>query len=88
VAVVKRCRASRSCGAARSWAMRSTAGRQVEVTTVGTAKTARSTRAGWIEASKATVTPSRRIHPQVEKSDMYMWSSTNTWLRRTESRSR
>ena len=38
--------------------------------------------------SSATVTPSRRIQPQVENSDMYMWSSTNTWLRSTESRSR
>ena len=34
--------------------------------------------AGWIDIRSATVTPSRRIHPQVEKSDMYMWSTTNT----------
>ena len=34
------------------------------------------------------VTPSRRIHPRVENSDMYMWSSTNTWLRSMERRSR
>ena len=35
-----------------------------------------------------SATPSRRIQPQVENSDMYMWSSTNTWLRSTDSRSR
>ncbi len=34
------------------------------------------------------VTPSRRIHAHVVKSDMYMWSSMNTWLRSTDSRSR
>ena len=28
--------------------------------------------AGWIDASSATVTPSRRIHPIVENTDMYM----------------
>ncbi len=39
-------------------------------------------------SSSAIATPRRRIQPQVEKSDMYMWSSTNTWLRSTESRSR
>ena len=53
-------------------AARSTAGRHVDVSTVGSAKTASSTSAGWIDASSATVTPRRRIHPQVEKSDMYM----------------
>ncbi len=35
-----------------------------------------------------TVTASRRIHPHGENSDMYMWSSTNTWSRNTDSRSR
>jgi hypothetical protein len=42
------------------------------VSTVGSAKTASSTSAGWIEASSATVTASRRIQPHVEKTDMYM----------------
>src|SRR5947207_9750257 len=37
--------------------------------------------------SSATVTPSRRIQPQVENTDMYMWSSTNTWSRSTARRS-
>ena len=32
--------------------------------------------------------PRRRMKPQVENTDMYMWSSTNDWSRRTESRSR
>ena len=72
VARVKRWRASRLAGAPRSWALRSTAGRHVEVSTVGSANTASSTSAGWIETSRATVTPSRRIHPQVENTDMYM----------------
>jgi hypothetical protein len=69
---VKRWRASRFAGAARSWAARSTTGRHVEVSTVGTAKTARSISAGWIDARSPTVTARRRIHPHVEKSDMYM----------------
>src|SRR6266478_521997 len=34
------------------------------------------------------VTPSRRTHPSVENTDMYMWSSTNTWLRSMDNRSR
>src|ERR1700733_12202383 len=34
------------------------------------------------------VTPKRRIQPRVENSDMYMWSSTNTWLRSMDKRSR
>ena len=29
------------------------------------------------------MTPSRRIQPAVENTDMYMWSSVNTWLRST-----
>jgi hypothetical protein len=44
----------------------------VEVSTVGIAKTASSRSAGWIDASNPTVTTSRRIHPHVENSDMYM----------------
>ncbi len=74
--------------ARRSSAARSIAGRQVEVKTVGSANTASSTSAGWIDISSPIATPRRRIQPQVEKTDMYMWSSTNTWLRSTESRSR
>ena len=78
VAVVNRCRARRLNGAARSCAARSTAGRHVDVSTVGSANAASSTSAGWMDIKSATVTPRRRIQPQVEKSDMYMWSSTNT----------
>ena len=36
---------------------------------------------GGSTSSSAIVTPRRRIHPHVENTDMYMWSSTNTWLR-------
>ena len=72
VAVVKRCRASRFACALRSIAARSTAGRHVDVTTVGIAKTASSTRAAWTDASSAMVMPRRRIQPHVENSDMYM----------------
>jgi hypothetical protein len=88
VAVVNRCIASRSDDARRSSAARSTAGRQAEVNTVGSANTASSTSAGWIDISSAMATPSRSRKPQVENSDMYMWSSTKIWLRSTESRSR
>jgi len=52
--------------------IRSTAGRQVEVITVGIAKAASSASAGWIDISRATVTARRRIHPHVENTDMYM----------------
>jgi hypothetical protein len=88
VAVVKRCVARRSDEARRSSAARSTAGRQVEVASVGSAKTASSASTGWIETRSPIATTSRSSHPSVEKTDMYMWSSTKTWLRRTESRSR
>ena len=74
--------------APRSSAARSTPGRQVEVSTVGRAKTASNANAGWIDTNKAIVTPSRKIQPPVLNSDMYMWSSTNTWSRNTASRSR
>ena len=56
--------------------------------TVGIANTVSRASAGWMDINSATVTPSRRIHPPVENSDMYMWSSMNTWLRSTASRSR
>ena len=49
---------------------------------------ASSASAGWIDTSSARVTPRRSTQPQVVKSDMYMWSSTNTWLRSTARRSR
>ena len=88
VARSKRCRASRLAAAPRSSAARSTPGRQVDVNTVGSANTARSASAGWIDTSNARVTPSRKIQPQVVNSDMYMWSSTKTWLRSTARRSR
>jgi hypothetical protein len=72
VAIVNRWRASRENGAPRSCAARSTPGRHVDVSTVGSAKSVSSANAGWIDASSATVTPSRRIHPAVENTDMYM----------------
>ena len=72
VAVRKRCLASRLCDAPSSSAARSTPGRHVDVRTVGTANKPSSTSAGWIDISKAMVTPSRRIQPAVENSDMYM----------------
>jgi hypothetical protein len=78
VAVRNRWRARRFAAAPRSSALRSTPGRHADVATVGSAKAASSARAGWIHTSSPTVTPRRRIHPHVEKSDMYMWSSTNT----------
>ena len=88
VAVVNRWGASRREAAPCSSAARSTAGRQADVTTVGRANRASSSSAGWIDVSRATVTPRRRIQPAVEKTDMYMWSSTKTWSRSTDSRSR
>ena len=88
VAVTNRWRASRFAGALRSSAARSTPGRHVDVSTVGSANTASSASAGWIDIKSATVTPSRRIQPHVENSDMYMWSSTNTWSRSMASRFR
>src|SRR5687767_12157838 len=71
VARVNRCRASRLCGAPRSYARRSTPGRHDEVSTVGNANNASAIKAGWIDAKSTIVTPKRRIHPQVENSDMY-----------------
>ncbi len=88
VAVTNRCRARRAEGATRSWTARSTPGRHAEATTVGAAKAASRISTGSIEASRTTVTPRRRIQPQVENSDMYMWSRTKTWSRSTASRSR
>ena len=64
------------------------AGRQAELSTVGTANTTSSISSGWMLASSAMVTTTRTIQPIVSSSDMYMWSSTNTWLRSTASRSR
>ena len=72
VAVVNRWRARRLVCAARSCAARSTAGRHVEVSAVGSANTARSASAMWIDARSATVTARRRIHPHVENTAMYM----------------
>jgi len=72
VASVNRCRLSRDDCAPSSCAARSTPGRHVEVTTVGSAKSVSSANAGWIDASSVTVTPRRRIHPAVENTDMYM----------------
>ena len=87
VAVANRCRASRFAGAPRSCggALHARPPRRRSAPSAA-ANTASSASAGWIEISSATVTPSRRIHPHVENSDMYMWSSTNTWLRSIASR--
>ena len=89
VAVVNRWRASRAVGcAAPPRRARSTAGRHVDVTTVGRANTASSSSAGWTDASSTTVTPAAGASPAVENTDMYMWSSTKTWSRSTDRRSR
>jgi hypothetical protein len=88
VAVMNRCLASRSSGATRSSTLRSTPGRHDETTTVGTAKNTSSTSTGLIDASSTNVTPNRRIQPAMVNTDRYMWSSTKTWLRRIERRSR
>jgi hypothetical protein len=72
VAVVNRWRASRCDEAWLSHAFRSTSGRHVDVHTVGSANTARRISAGWIETRRAAVIPSRRIHPQVVNSDIYI----------------
>ena len=88
VARSNRCRASRLDDAPRSSAARSTPGRQVDVNTVGSANTASSPNTGLIDMSSTTVTASRSAQPHVVNNDMYMWSSTNTWVRSTERRSR
>jgi hypothetical protein len=87
VAVMNRCRASRRAGAQRSSTLRSTAGRQPAVSTVGNANRASNASAGCTDINSAIVTPSRRTQPHVENTDMYMWSSTNTWSRSTANRS-
>jgi hypothetical protein len=70
VAVWYRWRARRLAGAPRSWAARSTAGRQAEVPMAGRANRISSASRGLIESSSPTVTTSRRTHPAVENSDM------------------
>ena len=87
VAVVKRCVASRLSAAPASSTRRSTAGRQVEVRTVGMANTPMRSSTGSTDARSTTVMPSRRRKPRVENTDMYMWSSTKTWSRSTDRRS-
>ena len=87
VAVANMCAASRWCAAEPSSVARSTPGRQVEVSTVGAANTTSSSSSGETDLRSATVTASRSSQPAVEKTDMYMWSSTKIWLRSTDSRS-
>ena len=53
-------------------------GRHEAVITVGIANATSSNSHGLTAMSKMTVTASRRIHPAVENTDMYMWSSVNT----------
>ena len=69
-----RCAASRVDCAPRSWAVRSTAGRQEVAATVGIANSTSVTRTGLTAPSSATVMPSRTSQPAVENTDMYMWS--------------
>ena len=83
-----RCLARRSACAPRSWAVRSTTGRQDVAATVGIANRTRVTSTGFTLASSATVTPRRRIQPAVANTDMYMWSRVKTCSRSTDSRSR
>ena len=65
VAVANRWSASRLCAAKDSSTCRSTAGRQVEVITVGTAKTASNSSSGSIDASRARVIATRTSQPIV-----------------------
>ncbi len=88
VAVANRCVERRRCWAVASSTRRSTAGRHEALSTVGSAKTTSSASRGSTDTSSATVTTSRSTQPHVEKTDMYMWSSTKIWWRSTESRSR
>ena len=88
VAASNRCRARRWACAPFCSTARSTPGRHVAVATVGSAHRARRASAGWMDTSRPMVTASRRTQPQVVNSDMYMWSSTNTWSRSIASRSR
>jgi len=83
-----RCRARRSDWAPRSWAVRSTTGRQDVAATVGIANRTRVISTGFTLASSATVMPRRRIQPAVENTDMYMWSRVKICSRSTDSRSR
>src|SRR5262249_10792636 len=85
---VNRCRARRSACAPRSWAARSTTGRQDVAATVGIANRTSVISTGFTLASRTTVTPRRRIQPAVEKTDMYMWSRVKICSRSTDSRSR
>ena len=72
VAMSNRCRASRFDDAPRSSACRSTAGRQVEVSTVGKANNTNAASAGCTDISKPIVTTSRSTQPQVVNNDIYM----------------
>ena len=78
VARSNRWRASRFAAAPRSSATRSTPGRHVEVNTVGSANTTSSASAGWIDTSNASVTPSRKIQPQVLKRVTYTCGRAQT----------
>ena len=89
VAMMNRWRASRSSGAPRSSALALDRRAATPRSARSAARTRRAGPApGGSTSSRPTVTPSRRIQPQVENTDMYMWSSTKTWSRSTESRSR
>ena len=70
VASTNRCRARRVLAITDSSTLRSTAGRQVDTHTAGSAHSTNEINAGWIEASNATDTARRTIQPSVENSDM------------------
>ena len=83
-----RWRARRSCEDTCSRTSRSTPGRQVAATTVGTAKsTSRpSTGLTWVISRISTIAR-RMTQPSVENNDMNRWSRPNVLRRRISSRS-
>ncbi len=68
--------------------MFSTSGRQKAATAEGAAKAASRSSAGCTQANREKVKARRSSHASVVNNDMYMWSSTNTWLRSIDRRSR
>src|SRR3954447_13919781 len=70
----KRLRGSLILDATLSSTSRSTAGRWVELNTVGIANRTSRINTGLIEARRMTVNTRRRTQPSVENSDMNRWS--------------
>ena len=79
---------SRWSWAPRSQVLFSTSGRHNAASAEGTANTPSRSSSGLTQASSAIVKARRSSQASVVNSDMYMWSSTNTWLRSIDSRSR